>query len=117
MAVRRPKCVSGGSGLSRPSGSKKYRKTCPKCNGSGLFSTANVDVPCSLCGRKGYIELSYSSSQSTREAEKVCDYIVDSLEKQEEDSLFGYDPSSSNQTESLIKKNKLLSALYEKINE
>ena len=116
MAVRRPKCVSG-KGSSRSSSSNKYRKTCPKCNGSGLFSTADADVPCNLCGRTGYIELSYSSNQSSKEAEKVCDYIVNNLERQSGDSLFGYDPSSSNQAESLIKKNSLLSALYKKIND
>lgn len=119
MAVKRPK----GVGKTRSSSNRKgyYAQKCPKCNGTGLFLLSNMygeaDMPCDLCGRRGMIELSYSTDNySKEEGAKICQYIIKKLENKCEDSM-GYLGSEGNPTEDLIKKDKYLAMVYDKLND
>lgn len=122
MAVKRPRGMGTGRSSNSTSNAKGiYTKKCPKCNGTGLYTVSDfrgeADVPCDLCGRKGYIELTYSKNHSQKEVDTALGYIMNRLEYQTEETIFGFNPEEQNQTEHLIKKDKLLSALYKKINE
>lgn len=122
MAVKRPTGMKTGRTTKMTNHSNGiYTQKCPKCGGTGLYTYSDfkseIDAPCDLCGSKGYIELSYSKNHSKEEVDTTLGYIINRLEYQTEETLFGYNPNIQNQTEDLIKKDKLLSALYKKINE
>lgn len=126
MAVKRPKSINASAGSSGSGGTKKqahYIKKCPKCQGKGIYTDSDrwgeTDFPCDLCFSKGYIELTYDTNQySAADGNDICDFLVERVMTKLEngDMSGGIMHPNLHSTEDLIKSDKGLSMLYNKLN-